>query len=250
MANEATTRKEFNEDINYKASPNNRFEGANKSNSPKSSRSRKFSNSPSRSGSKNRKRDIRKKRSNSKSRSPSLSNSRGFRSGSETKNVDPKNVGQKGPALNFQIFLTRYEEEEILKGQVLKKVKFTIKFKIEDQLSDVKMYFDYDFTIPELNGCVLNIKSDDLKKKKEATQQIFDYIVKNNLDSGEDEERRGSDKLNILIMVPNGLVSMIIGTKGRQISKLMKDSQANIVVNQPIYKMMHRTVSISGKNFN
>lgn len=48
-------------------------------------------------------------------------------------------------------------------------------------------------------------------------------------------------------MVPNGLVSMIIGTKGRQISKLMKDSQANIVVNQPIHRMVHRTVSIAGK---
>jgi polyribonucleotide nucleotidyltransferase len=48
-------------------------------------------------------------------------------------------------------------------------------------------------------------------------------------------------------MVPNGLVSMIIGTKGRQISNLIRETQANIVVNQPIYKMHHRTVSISGK---
>ena len=40
---------------------------------------------------------------------------------------------------------------------------------------------------------------------------------------------------------------MIIGTKGRQISNLIKETKANIVVNQPIYKMMHRTVSISGK---
>ena len=51
-------------------------------------------------------------------------------------------------------------------------------------------------------------------------------------------------------MVPNGLISMIIGTKGRQISNLIKDSGANIVVNQPIYKMMHRTVAISGKPSN
>jgi hypothetical protein len=48
-------------------------------------------------------------------------------------------------------------------------------------------------------------------------------------------------------MVPNGLVSMIIGTKGRQISTLIKETHANLVVNQPIFKMMHRTVSISGK---
>lgn len=48
-------------------------------------------------------------------------------------------------------------------------------------------------------------------------------------------------------MVPNGLISMIIGTKGRQISNLIRDSKANIVVNQPIYKMVHRTINISGK---
>ena len=75
----------------------------------------------------------------------------------------------------------------------------------------------------------------------------MEYTVKNNLDSNDEEGRKRSDTISIFILVPNGLVSMIIGTKGRQISNLIKETKANIVVNQPIYKMMHRTVSISGK---
>ena len=47
-------------------------------------------------------------------------------------------------------------------------------------------------------------------------------------------------------MIPNGLVSMIIGTKGKQISSLIEQSKATIVINQPIYKMTYRTVTISG----
>jgi len=92
----------------------------------------------------------------------------------------------------------------------------------------------------------LNIKGDDLKKKKEAAQQILDIIVKLGIDDENDEPKKPNE-ITILVMVPNGLISMIIGTKGRQISNLIRDSKANIVVNQPIYKMVHRTINISGK---
>ena len=92
----------------------------------------------------------------------------------------------------------------------------------------------------------MNIKGEDIKKKREAAQQILEFILKLGIDDEYDEPKKQSE-INILIMVPNGLISMIIGTKGRQISNLIKDSKANIVVNQPIYKMLHRTINITGK---
>jgi hypothetical protein len=92
----------------------------------------------------------------------------------------------------------------------------------------------------------LHVKGEDIRKKKDGLLQLLEYIVKNNLETDEDGKKR-SDSISIFILVPNGLVSMIIGTKGRQISNLIKETRANIVVNQPIYKMMHRTVSICGK---
>lgn len=42
------------------------------------------------------------------------------------------------------------------------------------------------------------------------------------------------------------MVSLLIGSKGKQISSIMKASKAEIVVNQPIHKMKHRTVKVEG----
>ncbi len=65
--------------------------------------------------------------------------------------------------------------------------------------------------------------------------------------SRSEEELKKDSNENILILVPNGLVSIIIGSKGKSIRDLIRESEANIVVNQPVYKMLHRTISISGK---
>jgi hypothetical protein len=50
----------------------------------------------------------------------------------------------------------------------------------------------------------------------------------------------------IIIFVPEGMVSLLIGTKGYQINKIMRESHTIIVVNQPINKMTYRTVKIQG----
>ena len=108
------------------------------------------------------------------------------------------------------------------------------------------MDFDLNFKIPEYNGCLLKIKSDDIRKKRDATQHLLEFIVKHNLDHNPNEPQKKGEKIAIIIMIPNGLVSMIIGTRGKQISNLIEESQASIVINQPIYKMTYRTVTISG----
>jgi len=109
------------------------------------------------------------------------------------------------------------------------------------------MFFDNELTIPDIPGNVLHIKSEDLKRKKEAAQQILEYIFKCAPDEEDTTPNKKPYEISTLIMIPNGLISMIIGTKGRQISNLIKESKANIVVNQPIFKMVHRTINIQGK---
>jgi hypothetical protein len=42
------------------------------------------------------------------------------------------------------------------------------------------------------------------------------------------------------------MVSLLIGSKGHQINKIMKESDTTIVVNQPINRMTYRTVKIQG----
>lgn len=211
------------------------YDVRNRDRDASSSRSRKFSRSRSRSFEKDRRKDNRRRRSMSMSRSRSPS----IREESPRPNLIKP---EKGPALNFMIFLSKSIETSLTSAGILKK--------IEDQLGDVKLIFQYDFTIPDLDGCVLNIKSEDIRKKKEACQNLLEFITKNEMDEPSVEAKKHSDKISVLVLVPNGLISMIIGTKGRQISTLIRDSGANIVVNQPIYKMMHRTIAISGKPSN
>ena len=50
----------------------------------------------------------------------------------------------------------------------------------------------------------------------------------------------------IIIFVPEGMVSLLIGAKGHQINKIMKESHTTIVVNQPINRMTYRTAKIQG----
>ena len=54
------------------------------------------------------------------------------------------------------------------------------------------------------------------------------------------------EPFSIIIFVPEGMVSLLIGTKGYQINKIMRESHTTIVVNQPINRMTYRTVKIQG----
>lgn len=49
-----------------------------------------------------------------------------------------------------------------------------------------------------------------------------------------------------MILIPEGLVALVIGGKGRQIKSLMDESGADIVVNQPVFGMKERSVSLRG----
>jgi len=144
---------------------------------------------------------------------------------------------QDKPKLDFLIFISTKIKDSLLDNKILDS--------IISQIGGIQMDFDLNIKIPEYNGCLLRIKSNDILKKRDATQHLLDFIVKNNLDHPSDRKKKG-EKIAIIIMIPNGLVSMIIGTKGKQISSLIEQSQASIVINQPIYKMTYRTVTISG----
>ena len=52
--------------------------------------------------------------------------------------------------------------------------------------------------------------------------------------------------METIIFVPEGLVSMVIGSKGRQINQFKHESRADLVVNQPIVGMSLRSVAIKG----
>lgn len=59
-------------------------------------------------------------------------------------------------------------------------------------------------------------------------------------------KRLRREPFSVIIFVPEGMVSLLIGTKGYQINKIMRESHTTIVVNQPINRMTYRTVKIQG----
>ena len=109
----------------------------------------------------------------------------------------------------------------------------------------MKIYFDSNFVVPDMEGTVIVIESQEIQNKKEALKIILDHIE--TLRKKENDNDHNNNEMKGLILVPNGLVSIIIGTRGKQINYLIKSSGANIIVNQPIFKMLHRTITIVGK---
>ncbi len=150
----------------------------------------------------------------------------------------PNQQQQSSPKLDFLIIISTQIKDSLLENKILDS--------IISQIGGITMDFDLNFTIPEYNGCLLKIKGNEIKKKRDATQHLLEFIVKHDLDRPGGEPQKKSERIAIIIMIPNGLVSMIIGTRGKQISNLIKESKSSIVINQPIYKMAYRTVTISG----
>lgn len=85
--------------------------------------------------------------------------------------------------------------------------------------SDVEdIILDDSVQVPELQGRILIIKSKSIEKKAEAFIMLMRML--------NDSEA--------LIFIPHTLVSMIIGSKGRTINQIKKESGCEIFVNQQL----------------
>lgn len=112
----------------------------------------------------------------------------------------------------------------------------TIK-KIQDDIGIYRIAFDHELSIPGLDGSIIKLTDDSYTKKQNALLKILEEI---------DDRKNDYHKCSIIILVPEGMVSLLIGTKGRQINNIMRESKAHIVVNPAIHKMTYRTVKIDG----
>ena len=100
--------------------------------------------------------------------------------------------------------------------------------------------------IPDLNGRNIQVPSifyqvydKDMDRKYQSCRALLSDIY-------QAYKKIKREPFSIIIFVPEGMVSLLIGTRGYQINKIMKESHTTIVVNQPINKMTYRTVKIQG----
>jgi len=100
--------------------------------------------------------------------------------------------------------------------------------------------FDHQLTIPGAEGSVIKISDESYSKKYSALLEIVNEIevIRNS--------KREHSECSLVILVPEGMVSLLIGTKGKQIRSIMKDSRTQIVVNPAVHQMTYRSVKING----
>jgi hypothetical protein len=106
--------------------------------------------------------------------------------------------------------------------------------------------FNLDLNIPDLNGrniqvlfAFYQVYDKDMDRKYQSCRALLSDIY-------QAFKKIRREPFSIIIFVPEGMVSLLIGTRGYQINKIMKESHTTIVVNQPINKMTYRTVKIQG----
>jgi len=93
--------------------------------------------------------------------------------------------------------------------------------------------------LPEFKGTVFVLKSQNIDDKRTVTGQLMDELknfkpMKNN-------------RTSLTILIPEAIVSLVIGAKGRSINRLKEQTGSDIVVNQPCSGMNVRGVKIEGK---
>lgn len=114
-----------------------------------------------------------------------------------------------------------------------------------------KLYFDESIEIPDMPGKILVFECDKISYKYDALNIILKDLLKVQSELFKNKAKtnlpQSSSYLEFMILIPEGLVALVIGAKGKQIKALMDESGAEIIVNQPVYGMNQRSVTIKGQ---
>lgn len=92
-------------------------------------------------------------------------------------------------------------------------------------------------------GQIMVIECDDLQKRENALRQILNNIAA--LDRQFDSSKN-KDEIELMSFVPEGLVSVTIGHKGRLIQRIKDETGVSVVINQRVSGMTLRSTHASG----
>jgi hypothetical protein len=150
----------------------------------------------------------RNSRSNSRQKERHHHDSKNRRPHSRSRESSP----HKRIIFDFEVFL---EKDYI---QKLTADNETLIRKIQEEAHLEGLEFDHDLDIPGLEGSVIKLQDKSYPAKYRALLAILKEVEK---------VRKGSkESISITILVPEGMVSLLIGHKGRQINNIMKDSHS------------------------
>ena len=125
-----------------------------------------------------------------------------------------------------------------------------------------RIEFDGAVRLPDIDGKILRISGDSLNRKRKACEIVikeinhyspkskrrdmkrFDHCYK--FSSPKTDDSHSKHERTNIILIPEGLVSLVIGAKGKRIKSLVYKTYTKIVVSQPIFGLTHRAVTIKG----
>ncbi|CAD8106620.1 unnamed protein product [Paramecium primaurelia] len=108
----------------------------------------------------------------------------------------------------------------------------------QQKYSIKSIYVSQKNEIPELEGLAFTI-DDPVENKMNAKCDAVLHILQS-------FQERCKQQINIILLIPEGIVSFLIGSKGSQLAKIIEETNAKITVNQPIANYSPRTVKIVG----
>ena len=144
----------------------------------------------------------------------------------------------------------RREKKLYLKTQIyfiptmmdhLRKSGKAVMKRIQEESGVRTLEIDPRLHLPDLRGNVVTIADKNRAKKEHATELIVEEYANylSNL-------VHWKEPMRLIILIPEGLVSLFIGYRGQQINRAMSAYGTKIVVNQPIRDVSFRTVELEG----
>ena len=104
------------------------------------------------------------------------------------------------------------------------------------------LYIDSEKELPDLIGKVISISDKRMSRKQDAFYYLMDLYE----DYLKEYETKNKKWQSLIILIPEALVSLFIGYKGRNVKNLMKSFRTKIIVNQPVQNFPFRCVEIDG----
>lgn len=143
--------------------------------------------------------------------------------------------GEKRKAVKLPIYV-------VIDGGYYDKISrdgFEVLDKIRTKFLLETMKVDDSIEVPDLKGRVVHIFAANDDDKIEAAE----YFVERYLKATDNNDDSASDN-SLKILMPEGVVSLFIGAKGKHIKQLMYDTKTKIIVSQPTQTAAFRSLAI------
>jgi hypothetical protein len=102
---------------------------------------------------------------------------------------------------------------------------------------------DKSINIPDCPGTAIVIESRDIQKREDALRVILSNIERIEKDF---KGNNFTGEIELMTFVPEGLVSITIGHKGRLIQRIKEETGVSVIINQRVRGMSYRSTICSG----